>query len=296
MRSLRQLFSASPNVVGINRRNVELVYAHNARRDYRFADDKLLSKQLLRAAGVATPETLVLCDGLHAVAPALTALSARTQFVVKPASSSGGQGILVIGERLADDSGFVRASGAPLSDDALRAHLASIVFGAFSADTGDVAYAEQRVVAHPLLDALWPHGLCDVRVLTLNAKPLMAMLRVPTLRSDGRANLHQGALGLALALDSGEVFRALCRGRAIEAHPDSGRAFLGLRIPGWSAVLDAATRAARAIPLGYLGIDIVLDRAGEPLVLEVNARPGLEIQNVNGRGLGAALAQLEAGA
>jgi glutathione synthase/RimK-type ligase-like ATP-grasp enzyme len=41
-------------------------------------------------------------------------------------------------------------------------------------------------------------------------------------------------------------------------------------------------------------VDIVVDRERGPLVLEINARPGLEIQNVVGRGLGDALAALRA--
>jgi predicted ATP-grasp superfamily ATP-dependent carboligase len=36
--------------------------------------------------------------------------------------------------------------------------------------------------------------------------------------------------------------------------------------------------------LGYVGVDIVLDVSG-PMVLEVNKRPGLEIQNTNLAGL-----------
>lgn len=292
IRHLRKLLRAPEDVVGINRRNVELVYAHNPRRHYRYADDKLLAKELLASAGVGVPETLLVCDGLHSIAPALEKVATFDQFVIKPASSSGGQGILVIGDRV-DAHTFRRASGALLTQEAMRQHLASIVFGAFSDDLGDRAYAERRVIAHPLLHGLWPEGLCDVRVITLEARPLMAMLRVPTRRSDGRANLHQGALGLALDLDTGEVFRALSRGQLLTVHPDSGEALLGMRIPSWEDVLETAVRSARAFPLGYLGVDIVIDAVGRPLVLEVNARPGLEIQNVNGRGLGQALAAWE---
>jgi len=43
------------------------------------------------------------------------------------------------------------------------------------------------------------------------------------------------------------------------------------------------------VPLNYVGVDIVIDETDGPLILEINARPGLEIQNINGFGLGAAL-------
>jgi D-alanine-D-alanine ligase-like ATP-grasp enzyme len=46
--------------------------------------------------------------------------------------------------------------------------------------------------------------------------------------------------------------------------------------------------------LGYLGVDIVLDRDKGPLLLELNARPGLSIQIANGAGLVPRLEVIEA--
>jgi alpha-L-glutamate ligase-like protein len=286
---LRDVLRQREDVIGINRRNVELVYAHNPRSNYRFADDKLLAKALLRAADVPVPDTIAVCDGLHAIPAALDAVDERSDFVVKPASAGGGRGILVVGE-LESHGRWRSSSGTELLREELRQHLANIVYGAFSNDIGDRAFIEKRVIGHAVLHELWSQGLSDIRVITLQAEPLMAMLRVPTRESDGRANLHQGALGLALSLDSGVSVRAWHRGDIVDHHPDTGRMLSEVRIPGWSTVLDVAKRSARCIPLGYLGIDMVLDRQGTPLVLEVNARPGLEIQNVNGFGLGRALA------
>jgi glutathione synthase/RimK-type ligase-like ATP-grasp enzyme len=37
--------------------------------------------------------------------------------------------------------------------------------------------------------------------------------------------------------------------------------------------------------LGYLGVDLMIDEDKGPLMLEVNARPGLAIQLANGIGL-----------
>lgn len=48
---------------------------------------------------------------------------------------------------------------------------------------------------------------------------------------------------------------------------------------------EAAARCDEAPGLNYLGVDVVLDEERGPLVMEVNARPGLEIQNVSGFGL-----------
>lgn len=282
-------FSKPHDVVGINRRNVELVYAHNPRTSYRFADDKLLTKEHMVASGVPVPKSLFVCEGLHDVVRAMPVIAKLSSFVVKPASSSGGQGILVIAERVSEGV-FRRPSGREIHASELRQHLAGILYGAFSDDVGDRAYIEERIEGHALMRELFDEGLCDIRVITLEQRPVMAMLRVPTKQSEGRANLHQGALGLALDLRTGQTFRALHRGQSVTRHPDTGQKLIGLEVPRWEQVLDVARRAAGSVPLGYLGVDIVLDSAATPLVLEVNARPGLEIQNVNGRGLRDAIA------
>jgi len=125
---------------------------------------------------------------------------------------------------------------------------------------------------------------------------VVSMIRVPTAQSGGRANLHQGGLGVAVDLVTGRTFRALHRGRTVERHPESGAPLVDLELPGWARVLEVAASAAHAVPLGYLGVDVVVDRTRGPLVLEINARPGLEIQNVVGEGLARALARAAAAA
>jgi alpha-L-glutamate ligase-like protein len=292
---VRELLARRELVYGINRRNLALVYPNNARRNYPFADDKLLAKERFAARDVPTPETLAVCDGLFAVPGVVEALRGRGRFVVKPSNGSGGGGILVVGEWDPERQAWRKAGGSALSPLQLARHLADVVFGVYSNQLEDRAFVEVRVEPHPLFSALWQDGLCDVRVIVLRGRPVMSMIRVPTAESGGRANLHQGGLGIAVDLESGRTFRALHHGRAIERHPESGAPLVGLELPSWPEVLEVAGRAASAVPLGYLGVDVVVDRERGPQVLEINARPGLEIQNVNGRGLGRALARAEVG-
>jgi alpha-L-glutamate ligase-like protein len=290
---VRALLERRRDVVGINRRNLTLVYPHNARRDYPLADDKLLAKERFLAAGVPVPETLAVCEGLFAVPATVEALLGKERFVVKPANGSGGGGILVGGGWDAERERWTLAGGGALSPLTLGRHLADVVFGVHSSQLEDRAFVERRVIPHPLFSSLWADGLCDVRVITLRGAPVLSMIRVPTAESGGRANLHQGGLGIAVDLGTGRTFRALHRGRRVERHPESGAPLVGLEIPAWPEVLEVARRAARAVPLGYLGVDVVVDAERGPLVLEINARPGLEIQNVNGAGLAPALARAE---
>jgi alpha-L-glutamate ligase-like protein len=275
-------------LVGINLRNVALVYPNNPRRHFPIADDKLLAKQYLQRADVPVPRTVAVCEGLFAVRDTVAALLSLEHFVLKPATGSGGAGILVVGERIAGGA-WRRSENRKVTAGELEKHLADIVFGAWSKSLEDKAFVESRVFPHPFFATLWSDALCDIRVITLSGEPLMSMIRVPTTHSGGRANLHQGGLGIAVDLRSGRTVRALHRGRAIARHPETDVPLLDLEVPLWSEVLEVARRAARSVPLGYLGVDVVLDRERGPLVLEINVRPGLEIQNVNGRGLGDAL-------
>jgi len=128
-------------------------------------------------------------------------------------------------------------------------------------------------------------GMPDVRIITHEGAPVAAMLRLPTLASGGRANLHQGGIGAAVDLETGRVVAARWMRRACTHHPDTGAELIGLQVPAWSQVLETAAACAEVTGLGYSGADIVFDRVLGHLVLEVNARPGLEIQNVRSRGL-----------
>ncbi len=273
---------------GINRRNVALVRRENPRRHYPLADDKLLAKSVLTHGGVRVPETLAVCEGLFAIPDVLDRLIPLGDFVVKPSRGSGGDGIVIVRERVGPGV-WLRAGGGEIGLAELRKQLADIVFGSYSAQLEDRAFVEPRIEPHPALRALWPDGLCDVRVLTLRGTPFMAMLRVPTRRSRGRANLHSGGLGLAVNVESGRTTGGLSGRTPITRHPDSGESVVGIQVPAWQDVLLQAVRAARSVPLGYLGVDLVIDETGAALVLEINARPGLEIQNVHALGLGDAL-------
>ncbi len=287
-RSLQAFLQKRAGIVGINRRNVDFVYRFNERKHYPIANDKLLTKEHLGRARVPTPKTLAVCTGLFEIPSVVASLANEENFVLKPANGGGGAGILVIGERLAPGR-WRKAGGGEIDVSEIQQRLADIVFGAFSNDSEDHALIETRITPHAVFKTLWPDGLCDIRVITLHAKPVMAMVRVPTLRSGGRANLHQGGLGLAVDLSSGKTFRALCVHQPVTHHPESNAPLIGLQLPQWEEVLQVARNAAAAVPLGYLGIDVVVDHRLGPLVLEINARPGLEIQNIHGKGLGPTL-------
>jgi alpha-L-glutamate ligase-like protein len=274
-------------VFGMNRRNVELVYAHNERRHYPLADDKILCKELLQAIGVPVAPTIAIGRGLFEVDALLEQLRERENFVVKPASGSGGDGIIVVGKRT--DTGWLSVKGRVIAAHEMRQHLANITFGCFSKEMEDRILIEERIEPHALYQAFWSDGVCDLRVIVLRGRPILSMVRVPTHRSGGRANLHQGGIGVAVDIRKGVTYRAISQGQQVTIHPESGELLVGRELPEWETCLKVALGAASAVPLGYLGVDICVDHRWGPVILEINARPGLEIQNICGQTLGEAL-------
>ena len=81
--------------------------------------------------------------------------------------------------------------------------------------------------------------------------------------------------------------------RLIDTHPDTGADLSRIEVPDWEQLLTLAARCYEATRLGYLGCDIVIDRNKGPLLLELNARPGLSIQIANAEGLLPRLRQIE---
>ena len=147
------------------------------------------------------------------------------------------------------------------------------------------AILEQRIVRHAAFEHVAVRGTPDIRVVLYRSVPVMAMVRLPTRASRGRANLHQGALAAAINLRTGETFGGVCKNRVVSVHPDTGASIAGLRIPFWEKLLTAAADLADALEMGYIGVDFVLDATVGPVVLEANARPGLAIQIANRCGL-----------
>ena len=280
-------------VLGINRRNVQHVLPGNRRQRLPLVNDKLRTKRLCEAHGIPVPQTLLVVARHGEIKGFPQAVKDQEQFVLKPAGGSLGRGILVVAGR--DGTDFVAAHGARLPQESIAYHLSAILAGLYhAAGQPDRALVEQRVRPHPVFQHLAAEGTPDIRVLLYRQVPVMAMLRLPTRQSQGRANLHQGGMAAGIDLRNGRTFGGIWRGRATDRHPDTGHAVAGLEIPCWDTSLSLAMKLADCLGLDYVGIDLLLDAARGPVVLEANARPGLAIQIANSRGLVPKLCMVDA--
>ena len=170
--------------------------------------------------------------------------------------------------------------------DEISYHVHMILAGVYSlGGQPDKALIEYRVHFDPLFEKISYQGVPDVRIITYLGVPAMAMVRLPTRQSRGKANLHQGAIGAGVDIGTGETLTAVWNSRIVSEHPDTVNPVSGLIIPNWDEMLLLAAKSQQLTKLCYQGIDIVLDRDLGPLILEMNARPGLAIQIANQAGL-----------
>ncbi|NNL66754.1 MAG: alpha-L-glutamate ligase-like protein [Myxococcales bacterium] len=271
-------------MLGINGRNAGYTLRWNRREFYPRVDDKLQTKALCEAAGVPIARTLAVARYQHEVRQLGAALEPFKSFVLKPTHGAMGNGILVITAREGDR--FQRPSGRFVTLQDLLFHASSIVSGLYAlGGQPDVALVEERLEVHPDMRAIAVEGVPDVRIVIYRGVPVMGMTRLPTRSSGGRANLHQGAIGAGVDLETGRIHHAVHEGRAVARHPESGGEILGVAVPQFDVLLHAALLATDQTELGYVGADLVTDAARGPVVLELNARPGLAVQLANGAGL-----------
>src|SRR5690606_11982670 len=280
-------------LLGINGRNAEYVLMYNPRRFYPRVDDKLLTKQLALDAGLPVPELYAVVRAEHEIRALHEQLQDRDQFVVKPAHGSGGDGILVVPGRRGDR--YRRSNGLLMKRSDFEHHLSNMLSGLYSlGGHPDHALVEYCVQFAPVFDQVSYKVVPDVRTIVFLGYPVMAMIRLPTRLSDGKANLHQGAIGVGIDLPTGITRRGVWGTEPIREHPDTEHSIAGLVIPRWDELLLMASRCYELSGLGYVGVDFVLDRNKGPLILELNARPGLSIQIANGNGLERRLHRVQA--
>lgn len=266
-------------ILGINARNLLYIRPFNSRRAMQLADSKLRTKVLLEGRGIPVTPLLGVIRSTSEL-EGIDWKSFNRSFVIKPNRGFGGEGIYVTKRRKGGTITDLR--DVPVDKPTLDAHVRSILDGRYSmGNLPDIAIIEQKIVSPPLLREYAPHGLPDIRIIVFNLIPVIAMLRLPTAESGGKANLHQGGVAVGIDLETGTGTYGYHQGAYVDHLPGTNVAIRSLSIPGWNRILLLASRVQRISNVGYLAVDIALNRHENPLVLEMNARGGLSIQLAN---------------
>lgn len=269
----------SKKVLGMNGRTLEYIEPWSRGFAWRVADNKLLTKRILEKAGIAVPKTYAVIESPWSLKK-FDCGTLPKSFALKPNRGLGGEGILITYK--------TKQSGAWLDSDLkekswydIKSHVQEILDGRFSlSDMPDVAFFEERLVKESMFKPFVYRGVPDFRIIVYNHVPIMAEMRLPTHESHGKANLHLGGIGVGVDIASGITTYAICHDKLLK-----DRNVSGIKIPEWDAVLALALQAQQVVRLGFMGVDIVLAKNRGPVVLELNARPGLSIQNANMAGL-----------
>lgn len=278
--------------MGINARSADYLRGNFKAARLR-ADDKLVTKRVLAKHKIAHPRLLTKFKTTKNIA-GYDWQKLAGGFVIKPAGGLGGKGVLVVKKKVPDKDRFVLSNGREVKVEDLRLHTADIIEGRFSRNSlPDTAMVEERVKIHPTFRKLAVGGTPDVRVIVYNHVPVMAMLRIPTEESGGRANLHQGAIGLGIDMATGITTFGVYKDGLINHFPDTNKKVNGIVLPFWKKILTMAVETQMASKLNYLSVDMLIDQEKGPLVLELNDQPGLSIQLANKAGLAKRLERVE---
>jgi len=262
----------------------------NKSKGIKIANSKLKTKKILFDNGINVPKLLGSFKNQEDVVN-FAWEKFDGNFVVKPTCSSGGEGILVVRKRAKWAGEWFLMDGSKIDIASLRLHCFEVLQGRYNVNkTPDRVFIEERIKIHPKFLRYTKSGTPDIRVIIFNKIPVMAMLRIPTEESGSTANLHQGGIGLGIDLATGITTYGVLNDRLVKTIYDRKRKkkikVNGLRVPFWNEILRSAVMCQQAIPeLGYLGVDVVLDKEKGPMLLELNARPGLSIQICNRAGL-----------
>ncbi len=281
---MRYLKTVQSDILTLNIRNRDYVKKYNKHHDLIHLT-KQETKSRLLPAGIPMPLTYLMISSIDEL-PAFydfLAYKHHTSFVIKPNRGHVGKGILVINKRVGKRFITINNRGLELSQ--LGQHIERINKGRFSRGKPDKALIEECIQPNKMLRNLFSSGLLDIRIICLLGYPVMAMVRLPTNRSSGKANLHRGAIGAGLQLTNGELFHAIHKRREVTHHPDTKYKFIGFKLPDWGRMLHLAVRAQVLSGLGFAGVDLCIDESKGHLIMEVNKRPGLEIQIANKAGL-----------
>jgi alpha-L-glutamate ligase-like protein len=279
-------------VMGLNERNADFILPYNPRKNFPLVDNKCRTKALAMEAGIPVPQLYGVVEIVHQIEQMSELLAPYEDFVIKPAHGTGGEGILIVTGR--QNGRYRMASGALADNDELGHHVSNILGGMYSlGGLPDSALIEYRVKFDPIFEHISFQGVPDIRTLVFRGVPVLAMVRLPTRVSDGKANLHQGAVGVGIDIASGRTFSGVWHESPIELHPDTGGTLAGREIPQWEDILCLTARCHDLVGLGFIGVDIVLDEELGPMMLEINARPGLNIQLANKVGLLSRLRYIE---
>lgn len=273
------------DVLGMNARN-QLFVPLNPPRATAICKSKYATKLLLQSKNIPTAAIYGIF-GTNEDIEEFDWAKLTEDFVVKPTNGHAGKGVIAFRKQHPDKQHWTDITGQTWSLDDLKLHCRDILSGQYSTHgSNHNIIVEERIPIHPKFLKYTYKGTPDIRVIVFNSVPVMAMLRLPTEESEGRANLSQGAIGVGIDIATGITTHGVAHNnKPIQYLPNTKLKLNGIQIPFWQQVLNTAVEATRMAELNFTGVDLFVHEDKGPMVVELNAYPGLAIQMANKAGL-----------
>ncbi len=287
--TISQIRKNKKKILGLNERYLNYIRPHNLKRAIQIADDKVLTKEVLSKYNIPVPKMISVIRNRKDL-ESMDFETLPKSFVLKPVHGVRGGGVDIFYNR--DKKGnWIRADRSKASIEDIKSLCRDILDGKYSLhNEADVVLIEERVKSHKVFRYHTYKGTPDVRVIVFNSIPVMSYLRIPTEKSRGKANLDLGAIGAGIDMAVGKTTYAITGKKGIvERIPTTNLPIAGLKIPYWDKIMEYAILASNVTKLGFGGFDFLIDKELGPVIVEINARPGLSIQLANQTGLRARL-------
>ena len=297
-------------ILGINKRNLAYIKKLNPQKGIRLADNKSKTKNFLEQRSIPVPKTYKHIKDRKELLEFDFGTLPSDIFVIKPNKWSKGKGIFIlkriplypvdtrpvhrrahwldrihhyIYKNIPDYPYGYEYRWRIISDSQLKKKLVAIFEGNYTlSHKADTILIEEKILPGSWFEQFCEHWLADIRVIICNLVPVAAMLRMPTIKSGGVANLAQWGMAFGIDIPKG-VITTLATDTKIyyKDFPQDYAHLYKFAIPFWEDILLYSANIQYFVNMGYIGIDWVITPQW-PKLLEINGKAWLEIQNITG--------------
>ena len=300
-------------ILWINARNLLYIKKFNDKKAIRLANDKIETKNFLSARWIPFAKNYAIIKDRKQLFDIDFSQLPDKNFVIKPNKWSKWNGIYVtkfLGviekiekktkkniwsklsckikefenkvQKLPNLPHYYEINDEIIDDNTFRRYIIDNLDGKNSMTSGN----DQVIIEEKLLPGEWfkkfcKYWLADVRVIAFNLVPVWAMVRVQTKKSWWKANLAAWGIGFGIEIGSGKINSMFQKQKIYKSKfTDEFKAFKNFKIPYWDDILFLSSKIQYFVNLWYLALDRVITDEG-PKLLEINARAGLEVQNIS---------------
>ena len=278
-------------ILWMNKRYLKYIKAFNPKKDMKLADSKLKTKKLLQDLDIPSPKLIDVIKNRKQLQNYDFSKFEWEEFVVKPNKWSKWKWILIC---KMINKNIVKISWQLIDIDTFKKQIADILDGRYSMTMwADIAFIEEKIIPWDDFSIFCEYGLADIRLITMQLVPVMAMLRYPTKESDGKANIAAGWVWFWIDIASGKI-TSMYHNRKIyiKEFPEDYKQFQWKQISYWDDILLYSSQIQYFTNIWYLWLDWTIAQPW-PNLIEINAMAGMEIQLVNGEWLENRLKKVE---